>query len=96
MEIDEKRKLWDKPESDWTDEELIAMLTYNYGPTAIPPCSVCGEPLTMADSMGPIYACAPGFADRNDANHYNKSRCQVRLGDSNVMMLVDRFRKLAK
>ena len=78
-----------KEPKDCSDSELITLLTKNYEPSKIPPCRVCGEPLTpqrMGGGEPTVWGCGgleddpkkPGYVrykkDRSCADeHYSKS-----------------------
>jgi hypothetical protein len=89
---------WNKPESEWTDDELLSGLRERYEPTEVPPCSVCGGPLTLASCGGGrpnIWGCSPetGVVDWD---HYSQSRWEDYRsgGDSEVMELIRRYSEL--
>lgn len=42
-----QRALWQKDVSEWSDDDLAWMLTERYKPSEIPPCRVCGGPLSI-------------------------------------------------
>jgi hypothetical protein len=66
---EEQKKLWEKEYDDWTDAELLGMLTESYEPSAIPPCRVCGAELKVQSIGGgepTRYACDGRLPDPND------------------------------
>lgn len=72
--------------------DLITMLRERYSPPIIPPCSVCGEELTVVAAGGPhgiVYACSITMEDPDNQGkfmvksgrhfrdeHYERSRRQ--------------------
>ncbi len=89
-ERDERRALYERETPEWTDAELLAELRGAYAPDPIPPCRVCGRPLSIASVGGgqaTVYACSimeadpdkPGYLRRNQSwdpanDHYANSR----------------------
>lgn len=48
------RSLWRRPTepSDWPDEDLVEVILDRYAPSEVPPCRVCGRPLTISSIGG--------------------------------------------
>ena len=83
------RQMYEREETEWSDEELLWELRRIYTPDPIPPCRVCGRPLSIASVGGgqaTRYACSnmendpdrPGYlrriADWDPADdHYARS-----------------------
>ena len=105
-DIAERQRLRDLPDDVtlWSDEDLALVLTKHYEPSVIPPCCVCGGPLSCERCGGgepTVYACS-GVAEgplyrykegRHPADeHYVKSRFVDRRqgGDATVMELLRR------
>ncbi|MGB3026912.1 hypothetical protein [Paradevosia shaoguanensis] len=70
--------------------ELVERLRERYTPSPVPPCRVCGAPLSIQSAGGGqamVYGCTNG---PYDPEHYAESRwVQYRPGDSDVIELVD-------
>lgn len=97
-------------ERDYELDALLRELEERYSRPEIPPCSVCGDELTMAASgPGPaVFACSGMEADPDNPDrvrykegrsvaddHYSKSRIEVpNLGDSRVLALIEEVRRL--
>lgn len=85
--------------------ELIEQLERDYSPQPIPPCRICGAPLSIGQIGGgepTIYYCsAMADAPRNglekDWEHYGQSKLRdlSRRGDQRVIQLTRRLRSLA-
>jgi hypothetical protein len=102
----ERKRLRELPDDVtlWKDEDLDLVLTRNYAPTVIPPCSICGGPLSCercgggAPTVwacsglddGPAYRYKEGRAPADE--HYVKSQFVDRRqgGDAAVMELLRR------
>ena len=93
-----RNDLFDKDPSRWTADELQEVLTERYREPTIPPCSVCGKPLSLQSTGGgkpPVWACADRDAydyssrEGRDAfyEHYARSRYEdVRHGGDDLVM----------
>lgn len=75
--------------------EQIGALRERYTPTPVPPCRVCGSPLTLASMGGgkaPEYSCssASDANGKTDLEHYAQSKyTHYGTGDSQVIALLD-------
>lgn len=90
------RALWKKPEAEWSDEDLLWVLTSRFTAEPIPPCRVCGGPLSFASAGGgdaTRYTCR---AAGNDLRHWSASEFKhTRPGDASVLELIRRYRATA-
>lgn len=89
--------------TEWTDAELLAELTRSYSPPEVPPCRICGAPLTVqrsgggqptvwgCDGRGDDFKFQPGRRLADD--HYTESRWldSRRGGDDRVLELIRRY-----
>lgn len=92
------QSLWERDESEWSDEELLTELVERYKPTEVPPCRVCGKELTLQSAGGgqpTVWAC-DNFGQ--DWEHYSNSRWEdyKQGGDVAVMELISRYRKVGQ
>lgn len=102
-----EQRLYSKPVSEWSDDDLFWVLAARYAPTEIPPCRICGAALSLQSVGGgdpTVWAC-----DGRDESgkmkegrravdeHYSASRFVDRRmgGDEAVMDLVRRYRERA-
>lgn len=90
----------------------LGVLRHNYTPETIPPCRVCGEPLSIASLGGgpTVYACDGMEDDPNEPGHllwkpgrtpadehYSQSRyIAYRDGDRRVLALIDELEESRK
>lgn len=81
-----------------TDSELIEVLTKRYEATEVPPCRVCGAPLSVSQCGGGSptgYVCSTqrSVLGRIDWTHYENSQWEDRRqgGDEDVMEFISRY-----
>lgn len=62
---DRERLRWEREACDWTDAEIAEHVADRYVPPVVPPCRVCGEPLSITSAgSGPTWwACSGMEAD---------------------------------
>ena len=88
-------------ESALVTPELIEALRERYTPKPLPPCRVCGSPLTLASMGGgkvPEYACsnATDANGKTDLEHYGQSKhTHYGTGDSHVIAALDALTAMA-
>jgi hypothetical protein len=88
-----------QPLSLTVDDETVARLRKRYTAETVPPCPVCGEPLSIQAAGGGSITW--GCVKRDDGkspldDHYERSRWQqFRTGDSDVIALLDRLQSLS-
>lgn len=57
---DRRKALYQEPVEKWPKEDLIRILEEAYKPSVIPPCRICGQPLTVSRIGGgepTVWAC---------------------------------------
>lgn len=103
MTARDRKALYDLPPEEWTLEELAGELRDRYEPPTIPPCRLCGAPLTIEQAGGgqpTVYACMRrDIADHDERmEHYSRSEWldYKRGGDPEVMELLRRHEELRR
>jgi len=93
-----RRELYEKEIGDWTDDEVIEVLTERYAPTDVPPCRVCGGELSIQAVGGgqPTQYAHQVMKPEGgvDWDHYKESAWEDRRqgGDEAVIDLIRRFK----
>ena len=102
IERERRNALWEKPYTDWTDEEIVGELTESYKAPEVPPCRVCGGELScqrVGGGEATVWACS-GLVDgelqegrRIADEHYRRSEWEDRSqgGDGRVLELIRRL-----
>jgi len=96
LAVEDANKEWDAAQPPLPD---LAALRARYTPTPVPPCRVCGGPLSIARMGGgeaTEYACSEsrptkvGEYDKWLVGHYRRSHwTQLRPGDPDILALLD-------
>ncbi len=94
-----RKELLYKESNEWTNDELIEVLTERYKESIIPPCRVCGKPLVMGAVGGgkpTSWYCGDAKTPegKTDWKHHSDSIYEDRRqgGDDAVIELIKRFK----
>lgn len=70
--LDKRRRLWETPIEQWSNEDLIESLSDRYTPEPVPPCRVCGGELSVQSIGGgnaTVWGCSGTEDDPDRPGH---------------------------